>query len=236
MLKKVLHVLDHVLYPEGIRCLLCGEPAYGETFCQACRESLDRDRMQEPLCPRCGSEMKGETCGFCAERQLPVMGIRSAWHYQDAAARLVAALKFRSLTRAAECMAEPMAEAAQKLNLPQNTVVTWVTMPQKRRRQRGIDHGRLIAEAVAGKTGLQVRQLLERKAGSSEYSQRGLNAEERRRNLKGGFVGKDCRDIPVLLVDDVFTTGSTISECAETLTAAGCSGVWALTATRVTDE
>ena len=233
MLRRMLEQADSVLFPLGISCLLCGEPSYGETVCEACRDALETARLQEPLCPRCGMELGEEGCAFCRERTLPVNGIRSAWRYQDAPMRLVTALKFRGIAAAAEIMAGEMAEAAASLALPPDTLVTWVTMPQKRKRERGIDHGFLLATSLGKALGLPVRQLLLRERRKREHSQRGLNAEERSRNLKGVFRGTGCEGHGVLLADDVFTTGNTIAECSQALLEAGCSGVWAITATRV---
>ncbi len=103
-------------------------------------------------------------------------------------------------------------------------------MPESRRRDRAVDHSRLLAEAIADKLSLPCRQLLIRRD-RREKRQVGLNAEQRSANLLGAFRPKENISFPVLIVDDVRTTGATLCRCAAALRSGGADRVFALTIT-----
>jgi predicted amidophosphoribosyltransferase len=113
-------------------------------------------------------------------------------------------------------------------------VVTWVTMPESRYRNRAIDHGRLLAQAVARQLSLPCRQLLSRRNNRAR-SQVTLSMSGRRANLKGAFEPLEKISFPVLLIDDVRTTGTTLARCAEALREGGAEQVTAITVTRARD-
>lgn len=205
---KLFHVLTDIFWPRGTACLCCDELIDGGIICPDCQAALAAVRMKEPE--------QGN--------------IRSAYKYDGLAKQLVIMLKMECAADAAEVLAEAMAEEIRRMNLPENTVLTWVTMPKRRFRERGIDHGRTLCEAVARRCGLQVCRLLERQG--RFRTQRGLKQEQRLHNLNGTVVCTKQVDVPVLLIDDVTTTGATVSVCAEALMAAGVPYVAALTATR----
>ncbi len=207
-LKKLLHVLLDIIWPRGVMCLLCDELSEGNLLCRECAEELSNLRLQ------------GEQ-GSC----------RSAYPYKGNARKLVIALKYNNLGDAATVLAEAMAEEAADMNLPANTVLTWVTMPEKRRKQRGIDHGKRLCEEIGARTGFLVRKLLIRK--KDVRTQQGLSRAERRRNLRGVFSCPERVNAPVLLIDDVYTTGATTGACINALRKAGAPAVYLLTATRV---
>ena len=103
--------------------------------------------------------------------------------------------------------------------------------PENRRRDRMIDHGRLLAEAVAEELSLPCRPLLVRRK-THDRNQARLGREARQKNLRNAFVPAAEMDFPVLLVDDVLTTGTTARRCAEALRAGGAPSVTVLAMTR----
>jgi len=157
--------------------------------------------------------------------------MRSAYWYADVAKDLVTSLKFDEMEDAASALTPAMVEAAQDMQLPPGTIVTWVTMPHRRLLERGIDHGRCLASAVAQELGLPLQQLLKR--ARRVPTQRGLPLEERKQNLIGAFTCTSPVNRPVLLVDDVLTTGATTVTCANVLLEAGAPAVYVITATKV---
>ena len=118
-----------------------------------------------------------------------------------------------------------------KKSFPEGTVVTWVAMPENRRRDRMIDHGRLLAEAVSEELSLPCRPLLVRRK-THDRNQARLGREARQKNLRAAFLPAAEMDFPVLLVDDVLTTGTTARRCAEALRAGGAPSVTVLAMTR----
>lgn len=205
---KISHVLTDIFWPRGTACLCCRELVDGGVLCPNCQAALAAVRM------------KAHEQG----------GIRSAYHYDGLAKELVIMLKLECAADAADVLAEAMAEEIRSMNLPEDTVITWVTMPKRRLRERGIDHGRTLCEAVSRLCGMEVRQLLERQG--RFRTQRGLRQQARLKNLNGTVVCNEKVDRPVLLIDDVTTTGATASVCAEALLAAGAPQVAVLTSTR----
>jgi len=206
-----LRKLEDVLWPRGLKCICCDEYTQGKPLCPECQKALEVMRLSP--------EQAGDD------------RVRSVFRYDGVAKQLVLALKLENVADAALPLADAMADVIMDMHLPPDTVLTWVTMPDVRRRKRGIDHGRRLCEAVAARTGMPARRLLSRTG--RFHTQRGLSREERLRNLSGTV---DCQQhiaAPVLLIDDVLTTGATISICAETLLKAGAPDVCALTATRV---
>lgn len=205
---KLLQWLSDIFWPQGTACLCCEELIDGGFLCPDCEAALAAMRMK--------AREQGS--------------VRSAYQYDGLAKQLVIMLKLECAAAAADVLAEAMAEEIHGMNLPENTVLTWVTMPKHRFRQRGIDHGRTLCEAVSRYCGLEVRQLLERRG--RFRTQRGLRQEARLKNLNGTVICTEKVDVPVLLIDDVTTTGATVSVCVEALLVAGVPRVEALTATR----
>lgn len=207
---RLLRKLEEVLWPRGVKCLCCDDLSGGEFLCPTCVESLQAMRLDAP---EQGSE-----------------SVRSVYRYDGVAKKLVLLLKEECAADAALVLAKNMAEPVLELNLPPDTVLTWVSMPDIRRKKRGIDHGRTLCKAVAAQTGMEVRQLLVRTRNA--HTQRGLNREARLRNLSGTFACREHIDHPVLLIDDVMTTGATAEQCSAILKAAGATQVYVLTATK----
>ncbi len=205
-----LRQMEQIIWPRKLKCLCCDALSRGEWLCPACLESLQSLKL--PPWDAGDASM------------------RSVYRYDGAARQLVLLLKGQCVQDAADVLADAMADEARQMELPPDTVLTWVTMPKARRRVRGIDHGRTLCEAVAGQIGLPVCQLLVRSG--RMHTQRGLNREARLKNLAGTIACPEKISVPVLLIDDVMTTGATAAACAEVLMKAGAPRVYVLTAAR----
>lgn len=210
MIRRALTALERVIWPRGFQCLCCDERAEKGLLCNTCRTQLNVLR----ICDQAGD-------------------VRCIWPYAGCAKQLVTGLKFNCMEDCADVIADEMVQEAKGMMLPPDTIVTWVTMPDIRRRERGIDHGRVLCEAVACRLGLPSRQLLLR--ARRTHTQRGLDAQKRQQNVAGAFECLEKLSTSVLLIDDVFTTGATVRACAEVLQKSGASRVYVMTATRVGD-
>ena len=112
-------------------------------------------------------------------------------------------------------------------------VIAPVPLHPARQRERGFNQAELLAELLAARINVPLKRLLER----SRYTttQTAFDRAERMKNLRDAFHLRkkaDVRRLRVLLIDDVLTTGSTLSECARVLKRAGASSVYAATAAR----
>jgi len=216
--KSFANWIKDVLYPENALCCACGRLTDGTGLCKECRESLLHDGAF-----------------FAWERSDPAPDL-TAWSLRphDGVPReLVIRLKYGAEVRAARILSELLLPLPVDVSFPPDTVVTWVTMPESRRRERAIDHGRILAETFAEKLALSCRQLLDRRD-HHEKRQVTLSAQQRESNLAGAFTPRERIAFPVLIVDDVCTTGTTLRRCAEALKAGGAEQLFALTVTSPT--
>lgn len=201
-------------------------------LCSACGRITDGDF----LCPSCRADLHAQGYVFSWDQAEPLPGV-IAWGlrpHEGIHRTLVHRLKYGAEARAAELLASLVLPLPETLSFSPDTVVTWVTMPESRFRNRAIDHGRLLAEAVARHLSLPCRQLLARRDNRVK-SQAGLSAAGRKANLKDSFEPLGTISFPVLLIDDVRTTGTTIARCAEALRKGGAEHITAITATRADD-
>lgn len=207
--------LAEILYPEGAVCLGCGRLSDGECLCPACREEL---RYSDVLDSWQLRDIGG----------VPVWCMRP---HRDLPRKLVLRLKHGTEARVAKAMAGMLRDRPDYFLHPApGTVVTWVPGPKGRIRERCIDHGKRLAEAVAAELGLECRPLLIRK--KNDRAQARLNREARRENLKKTFAPAERIGCPVLLVDDVLTTGTTARRCLEALREGGAEEIEVLTVTK----
>ena len=210
--------LAGVIWPENAICRCCGRISDDGILCSRCRTALQSDGTlfrwnSEELDP-----------GLTAYYMTPHTGV---------ARTLILRLKHQAEACAAQPLAELLIPLPKDFSLPEDLVITWVTMPEKRRRDRFIDHGHVLAEAVARQLNRPCRQLLLRRE-THEKNQASLKREAREANLKNAFLPAGKISFPVLLVDDVLTTGTTARRCAEALRAGGADSVTVLTITRAT--
>jgi len=150
---------------------------------------------------------------------------------------LVRAYKFGGRTALARLFAGQIASRLRAGSLPAFTVIVPAPARPAGVRRRGYDHMQLIAAVLRRHHGLPVANVLRRRSGRE---QKVLDYQQRARNLDGRLsvarrraaATSEVAGRRILLIDDVFTTGATINECARVLAAAGASEIWSLTLAR----
>jgi ComF family protein len=205
---------------EGGVCVICGERLFSP---YAVSGAPDEPR-----------------CGLCRRIEPPFARAAAYGSYESGLRELIHLLKYGGVRPAANVLGRMLAEAIATLE-PQfrsgSVAVIPVPLHRSKLRQRGFNQAELIARAalkLGGPRGrLRLCTTLERKRDTA--SQIGLTSHQRRENLRGAFgvsqpeLVKGCE---VLVVDDVYTTGATVSECARVLRRAGATKVWVATVAR----
>jgi predicted amidophosphoribosyltransferase len=219
LLAGAVRALREAVYPEGALCAGCGKVSDGAYLCPGCRRELEHSDL-----------LASWEC-----RDLDGVQAWSMRPHRNLPRKLVLRLKHGAESRAAEELAGLLRTAPDYFPRPSpDTVVTWVPAPRARTRERCIDHGRKLAEAVARELRLECRPLLKRRGNDNPQAR--LNREQRERNLRKAFVPLGPVDYPVLLVDDVLTTGTTALRCIAALRNAGAKRILVLTATHAVND
>ena len=208
------------------RCVVCG--SRGVQLCETCIERLPR--IVPPLCERCGTPTAWPVrrCRECAGRRIAFATARSAVQYDDAVRALVAGWKERALRR---LVRSAVALVVEVVPPPAASLITFVPPDPDRGLRRGHHPPGQLAEELARSWELPVEGLLRRRRAAMR--QRGLSRAERRRNVAGAFVARSAVPSTVVLVDDVFTSGSTANAAASALRQAGARLVEVVTFARV---
>lgn len=218
-------VLD-VLLPQ--RCLACG--VAGAALCAGCVELLRV--LDGHVCALCGAPRPRageERCRECRTRRLAFASARAAVAYDDRMRAFVGAWKERGVRGATPLAAGLVAGAVVR---PRVDVISFVPPDRDRALRRGHHPAARLAEELGRQWGLPVTQLLARRPGSRR--QRGLGRGERQVNVQGAFrlLGPGRPPPRVALVDDVYTTGATVSAAAAALVAGGTERVEVVTLAR----
>lgn len=182
-----------------------------------------------PICGYCGrpARLSKDSCPDCAGRGPHFASARSVWIYEGPVRQIIHDLKYRNNKLLAVRVARHMSPLASD-----TPIVTWVPMTRGKRWARGYNQAELLARGVAGLIGATATPLLVRTRETAEQNR--LNPRERLRNVSGAFSLRPgvAASGPVLLIDDVFTTGATADECSRILRAGDCGPVHVLTAAR----
>jgi predicted amidophosphoribosyltransferase len=207
-------VLD-LLLPR--RCAVCLDS--GEALCRRCDGRLVR--LPSPLCDRCGAPgaWPVRRCPECAGRRISFASARAALLYDAPARALVLAWKERGRRDLTHLLATIVAGVVAG---PEADAVTFVPGDRDRVLRRGHTPPERLAWELAGHWRLPVQPLLVR---SHRLPQRRLSLPDRLTNVGGAFAAPGAVPRRLVLVDDVYTTGSTVNACASALRRSGANRV-----------
>jgi ComF family protein len=205
-------------------CAVCEQAMdAGETTLVCGRCWARAHELPYPRCERCGHPQSRPTCAWCTQLPAFVRAARSAyWMPGGTAGAIVHALKYGGWTGVAESMAERMARLAWPRDVvAERAMVVATPLAPARERERGFNQSVLLGRALASRWRIPFVSDCVVRARTTETQTR-LTPEERRNNVSGAFrASQNARErlkgAHVVLVDDVITTGATLSECATTL-------------------
>ncbi|HWI27613.1 MAG TPA: ComF family protein [Stellaceae bacterium] len=227
-------LLDLLLPP---RCLACGATvSEAGTLCASCWRGITF--LGAPCCACCGLPFEFEAggaalCGACAREQPPFDRARAVMRYDEASRGLILAFKHGDRLHMAPAFGTWLKRAGSDIiavaDLAVPVPLHWTRLFARRYNQAAV-----LAHALraAGGPPVGVDWLVRRRRTPSQGKR---NAAARERNVRAAFAlkpGRDVRGKRILLIDDVFTTGATVGECARVLRRAGATSVSVLTLAR----
>jgi ComF family protein len=239
----VLTALTELLFPS--LCLSCGRilsERRGHPFCSDCYSGIRF--IAAPLCPVCGipylsEESPDHACGDCILNKRHIGAARSLGVYESVLLDAIYTFKYGGNLTLGERLGRLMADHDYpSFRIGDYSLIVPVPLHPRRLRQRGFNQSVILAREIAKRRGIAMDFRALRRIIDTE-SQAGLKKEERRSNIRKAFSIPDperVRGRRILIVDDVYTTGSTLGECARILVKGGAEAVGALTLARATQE
>jgi ComF family protein len=217
-------------------CPVC-EKIICEGICSNCREGIRL--IKGPLCTICGvpfvsNVSSDHICSECIKKKKPFSHARSAGIYVGTLLEAIHMLKYKGKTSLAKPLGVLMADYLHENDYD---VLVPVPLHKTRLKERGFNHSLLLGRIIARRHNLHLDYLNLIRARAT-MPQIDLKGNARASNVRGAFEVKKTSlfmDKKVLLIDDVYTTGATVSECAKVLKKAGAREIGVFTLARVVD-
>src|SRR3977135_3193254 len=234
---ETLRALSSLFYPP--LCVVCSSDIDGhEYLCESCRNRAPR--IPPPFCEKGSEPFSGAitqtfSCANCEHRILHFDAAVAAYRSRGLVRKLVHDFKYGHQRHLRHPLAGWLHEAMHdpRLHGRRFDLIVPVPLHPTRERERGFNQATLLAELLARQGAAPLRAALERIPYTT--TQTAYDRTERMENLHDAFrlrKNMNVRQLRVLLIDDVLTTGSTLSECARILKESGAISVHAATAAR----
>ncbi len=235
LLRFAAAALD-LLFPPRCQACLAFRP---QPLCDECRSTFQL--IAPPFCDQCGEPLPGSQagtkCAACRRDQFYFIAARSAARFEGRLRSAIHAFKYDGRTHLAgplgALMAECLLDPVRGLPIATIELVVPIPLHLQRQRQRGYNQSELLGREVAQRVGRTLDAHCCRRTRPT-VDQIGLSARQREDNVRGAFTaeGDALRGRVVLLIDDMYTTGATMNECARALRRAGAADVYGLTLAR----
>lgn len=237
LLRRAGGAMLDLLYPP--HCTICrAATPSGEHLCAACRAQAPT--LKGTLCSVCSTPFSGQisgpfVCSACVERKFAFTCAVSRYRSQGPVRELVHRLKYQNALHLRGVLVGWLREALDdpRLQSPPCERLVPVPLHPTRQRERGFNQSHILAEGLSRQSGIPLFDCLRRVRYTP--SQTRLDRKERMENLRDAFqMRQNCpvRNLHLLLIDDVLTTGSTVDACARVLREAGAASVRVATVAR----
>ena len=222
-------ILNWLYPPACIACKVKLPVNMGNFYiCERCEPLFEK--VAPPVCKKCGQILsaEGENCVSCFGKSYFFESNVSMYMYDDLMRDLLHDMKFRNKKRVATGLGILWAKS---IELPdEDFLLTWLPMHQKKQKERGFNQAEVMAKEIAKEMGIACRNILRRTVDTPAQS--GLHPKLRQENVKGAFEinpGHYVLGSSVVIIDDIFTTGASLNECAEILIEGGAEKIYAKT-------
>lgn len=231
--KEILSVLK-IFWPEV--CPFCGR-ASRRGICLRCREKLDSLVIKEPRCMCCGKPVRyveQEYCYDCSHTHHDYDRGLALWVHKNPVSQSIYRFKFHNQRSFGAYYAKEM------VSQHKTTILSWnidfmipIPIHPKKRRKRGYNQAEIVAGEIGKLLSIPVDENILVRVQDTD-PQKTLDPQRRRRNIRTAFAVRKVKEeglrgASVLLIDDIYTTGSTIDEAARILKKAGAEKVYYLT-------
>lgn len=231
MLKKILYAL----YPT--KCMFCGDIlSYGskEYVCHKCMEEYRH--ISGNVCEKCGRSIPvNSICSSCRGKKIYYDKCFCVYEYRDYVKAFISKMKFNSVKQNCFIAVKQMEEFTKSNDIPRCDYVVPVPMDFVHYMLRGYNQSELMAKYISRlKFGTYCNALYKRRITKPQHK---LSGKERSNNLKNSFdIKSNVKDKTILLIDDVFTTGTTVNECSKVLKKSGAKAIYVFCFSVVGDD
>lgn len=233
ILTKLKEILVNTFYPKHIKCIYCGNEILDKNpydMCTDCNKTLPF--ITKNFCKRCGLQFEKDGSGVCLNCKSTNFNFTLARSVLSFDGKVVSAIhKFKYAKY--KFLAEPFAHLLFNNFIKQNwniDIICYVPLYENREKERGYNQSRELAQQLSKLISKPVFDNIIRIRNTP--SQTSLSRKQRKENVKDSFkiTNKPAiKNLNILLIDDVFTTGSTTNEISKELKSAGANNIYVLT-------
>jgi len=232
MLSELAWNLKQIIYPDRSKCCFCNKflKLYENIFCNKCLYGIIPQNSNYNICEICGKFIKDQTiCAACRKSKPSFMLARAVGVYEGLIKEALQKFKYQGIRSLAEPMGRLMAlEALKHKEFIECSLITYVPLSFGRLKERRYNQSQLLAHELSKYLRIPVREVLEKIIDTEPMAK--LTKEERLKNLVHAFRIKEQVNFQkVIIVDDVYTTGTTVSLCCSELLKGGVNEVYVLT-------
>lgn len=243
LLHDIYLLLLEVIFPENLNCVLCKMPISKVNDYSMCRYCYDDLIILNDICHVCGKpiinvnlneEVVVDGCDFCQSKTFVFDRNISIVEYNDKSKLLIFGLKYGLKTHYYKIMGKIMTDQIKTKYLDilkEYDYISFMPLNIKRQLDRGFNQAELLAEYISNELNICLLSCIERSKDTKKLYK--LDARQRSRELKNAFkIKSDCYEKingkNIIIVDDVFTTGSSMNECAKILKVNGANKILSL--------
>jgi len=232
-IKNTLDKFIELVFPENNTCCICGywDEEIGKKY--ICRECLLKLKsLQGHKCKICSKPLisSGDICMECIETPKFFKKVYSPYKYEGLLRDVIKDFKYNNKPYYYKMLGELLYQHIKDEKIDFD-IITYVPLHKNKKRRRGYNQSQLIAKYIGNRMNVSSEKLIKRLVDTKPQNQ--LNREDRKNNLKNTFSSeKKIKNKNILLVDDVYTTGTTLNACSEALLKVGAKNIYALTLAR----